>query len=423
MFKFILKGLLRDRSRSIFPLLVVVVGVLLTVYFTAFLNGFVESMIRQNANLDTGHLKVVSRAYAEAISQKPTDLALLEISDDLETWKRAYPQLDWAPRISFGALLDVPDSSGLTLQQGEVAGMAIDLFSNEKERRRLRLDDALRKGRLPAHPGEILVSNVLYDKLKLKPGQRLTLIGSTVFGAMALKDFRVTGSVEFGVQALDRGGVIADISDIRQMLDLGDGASEILGFFTSGDYNDRTARALALQFNQTYSDSTDEFSPQMLTLTQQNDLGGMLAIMGSSMSITIAVFILLMSIILWNSGLLNGIRRYGEFGVRLAMGEQKGHIYRWLVIEAAVIGLIGTVIGTGLGLLISWYLQTHGFDFSAYTTNSTLLYENVIYAHITPICYVIGLIPGLLAIVAGAMLAGISIYKRQTSQLFKELEA
>ncbi len=422
MFKFLIKGLLRDRSRSIFPILVVIVGVLITVYFVAFMNGFVESMIKQNANLDTGHVKVVTRAYAEVISQKPFDLSLLDITDDMQQWKTRYPQLEWAPRITFGALLDVPDSTGSTLVQGEVAGMAVDLFSSSKEIKRLRLTKALRKGSLPAKSGQVLVSEALFDKLNLKLGQRVTLISSTVFGAMTLRDFEISGTVTFGVQALDRGGVIADISDVRRMLDMQDGASEILGYFTNADYKDKTARNLALDFNKTYSDSTDEYSPIMLTLSQQNDLGAMLNLFDSSLAITLFIFVGLMSIVLWNSGLMNGIRRYGEFGVRLAMGEQKKHLYRWLVMEAAVIGFFGTVIGTGLGLLISMYLQVYGFDMSAYTQNSTLLYDNVIYAHITPSCYYIGFIPGLLAVIAGAMLSGISIYKRKTSQLFKELE-
>ena len=35
----------------------------------------------------------------------------------------------------------------------------------------------------------------------------------------------------------------------------------------------------------------------------------------------------------------------------------------------------------------------------------------------------IGFIPGVLATVLGTMLAGLAIYKREMSQLFKELEA
>ncbi len=422
MLKFIIKGLLRDRSRSIFPVLVVFFGVFITVYFISFMDGFEESIIRQNANMDTGHVKIVTRAYSEVISQKPTDLSLLEVKDDLEEWKRRYPELDFFPRITFGALLDVPDSAGLTLAQGDVAGMGIDLFSNDKESKRLRLNDALRLGKLPAEPGQILLSEQLFTKLNLNLGQRITLIGSTVYGAMAMQDFTVSGAVEFGVTALDRGGVIADISDVRRMLDLEDGASEILGYYTGTGYKDKVAKALALDFNKAYSDSTDEFSPLMLTLTQQNNLGEMMAIFNTSMGVMIFIFVLLMSIILWNSGLLNGIRRYGEFGLRLAMGELKKHLFWWLVVEAAVIGFIGTVLGTAAGLLLSWYFQSHGVDFSAYTTNSTLMYENIIYTHITPTSFYIGFIPGMLAVVAGAMLAGISIYKRKTSQLFKELE-
>jgi putative ABC transport system permease protein len=49
--------------------------------------------------------------------------------------------------------------------------------------------------------------------------------------------------------------------------------------------------------------------------------------------------------------------------------------------------------------------------------------QNVIRAQITPFSYVIGFIPGLLATFLGTSIAGIGVYKRQTSQLMKELES
>ena len=48
---------------------------------------------------------------------------------------------------------------------------------------------------------------------------------------------------------------------------------------------------------------------------------------------------------------------------------------------------------------------------------------SIFYPQITPELYYIGFIPGILATVFGTMLAGRAIYKRQRSQLFKELEA
>ena len=53
---------------------------------------------------------------------------------------------------------------------------------------------------------------------------------------------------------------------------------------------------------------------------------------------------------------------------------------------------------------------------------ATLMLPTVIRAQITPFTYVIGFIPGMLATFFGTAISGIGIFKRQTSQLFKELE-
>lgn len=48
--------------------------------------------------------------------------------------------------------------------------------------------------------------------------------------------------------------------------------------------------------------------------------------------------------------------------------------------------------------------------------------ENIIYTSIDLKTTLYGFIPGVASTILGAMLAGIAIYKRKTSQLFKELE-
>ena len=75
MIQFLLKGLLRDRHRSLFPVLIVTGGVAITVLIYCYLLGFADDTIRTNAKLDTGHVKIMTRAYAEIASQVPNDLA------------------------------------------------------------------------------------------------------------------------------------------------------------------------------------------------------------------------------------------------------------------------------------------------------------------------------------------------------------
>ena len=54
--------------------------------------------------------------------------------------------------------------------------------------------------------------------------------------------------------------------------------------------------------------------------------------------------------------------------------------------------------------------------------NATMMMPTVVRTHITPTTYYIGFIPGIFSMVLGNALAGIGIYKRQTSRLFNELE-
>jgi len=137
----------------------------------------------------------------------------------------------------------------------------------------------------------------------------------------------------------------------------------------------------------------------------------------------IAIFAIVMSIVLWNAGLIGGLRRYGEVGLRLAFGEDKGRVYRGMIIEAAAIGLFGSIVGTILALLPAYWLQVHGWDLGYLFANSSLMLNNVIRTEITPVAFVIGFVPGLLANVVGTAIAGVGIYKRQTATLMKELEA
>jgi putative ABC transport system permease protein len=135
------------------------------------------------------------------------------------------------------------------------------------------------------------------------------------------------------------------------------------------------------------------------------------------------IFIIAMSLVLWNAGLLGGLRRYGEIGIRLAMGEEKRHVYATMIWESVFIGLAGSVVGTALGLFFAWLLQKYGLDISGVMQGSSVMMPQVIRARITPPDFWLGFIPGLISTVIGTMLSGIGIFKRQTARLFKELEA
>ncbi len=423
MIKFIIKGILRDKSKSIIPIAVISVGVMVTVMMSGFLEGIFSDVINQNAKLDTGHVKIMTKPYAENKEQLPNDLALLEISELIDSLNLNYPDLIWTPRIKFGGIMDVPDASGNTKSQGPGMGLAMSIQSKESgELQRLQLKKSLNKGRLPERSGEIILSDDYATKLNISPGEKITFFGTTMEGSMVFQSFEMTGTVRFGSPLMDKGTFIIDISDAQNMLDMENGTGELLGYFKDNRYDDQKALIISENFNTKFNESKDEYAPMMLTLKDQNGLRESLDMGDAFSGIFIFIFILAMSLVLWNTGLIGGLRRYNEFGIRLALGESKNNVFKLLLIEASVIGTIGSIIGTILGVIFCYYLQEVGIDISEDTANSTIIMPSVMRAYVTPNLFFIGFIPGLFSMLFGTALAGRGIYKRETARLFKELE-
>ncbi len=423
MIKFLLKGILRDKSRSLLPIIVISLGVFLTIFMSGWMKGIFTDMVDMNAKFTTGHVKVMTRAYAENEKQIPNDLALLDADNWMEKLNTEHPDVEWVQRIHFGGLLDVPDANGETRAQGPAVGKAVDLFSKDThEPERMNITKSLVKGVMPTKSGEALISDEFAERFGVNLGDKVTIFGSTMYGSMMFQTFKVTGTISFGVSMLDRGAIIVDITDAQMALDMEDAASEILGYFRESSYDDARADSLQVAFNGQYSNIDDEYSPQMFKLTDQGVLKEMLARGENMTGIMVFIFIIAMSIVLWNTGLLGGLRRYSEYGVRLALGEEKGHIYKTIIIEAIIIGFIGSVVGTILGVSACYYLQENGIDFSSMMQNVDMMLPPVYRAIVTPDLFYVGFIPGLVAMTLGNALAGYAIYKRKTATLFKELE-
>jgi len=422
MIKFLLKGLMRDRTRSLFPVLTVIIGVMLTVFMFNWINGAEFNFIDSSARFSTGHVRIMTRAYAREADQLPNDLALVGVNSLMDELRQEHPDMIWVSRIRFGGLLDIPDAAGETREQGPVMGLAVDLLSaGSAEPGIFKLEEVLVRGRVPQRPGEILLSEDFARRLNVQPGDIATLISVTMPGSMAVANFTVAGTIRFGMEAMDRGAMVADTADIQAALDMEDAAGEILGFFSDFVYRDRPASDISARFNSALSGDAGEFAPVMDTLSQAG-MADLLAMMRMFSGLVLVVFIAVMSIVLWNAGLMGSLRRYGEIGVRLAMGETKTHVYGTLIIEALMIGTLGTLIGTAVGLAESYYLQAHGLNIAFMMKNASLFVSNVMRARVSPVSYGIGFIPGLAATFLGSSISGLGIYRRQTARLMKELE-
>ncbi len=424
MIRFLFKGVLRDKNRSLLPIIIVASGVMLTIMLSSWINGIFGDAIEMTAKFSTGHVNIMTKALAKNGNMQANDLALTGVSDIMSKLKSNYREMEFSPRIDFGGLIDISDKEGNTISQGPAFGFAMDFISgNKKDIERLDIQGSIIKGRIPDASNQLLISDEFADKLKVKPGDSITFMGSTMYGSLTFNVFKIAGTIRFGTPVLDKGCIMIDIKDAQRILDMDDAASEIMGFCKTGFYDEEMIDKVKEQFNSEYRNNNDEFAPQMLGLRDQQNMDFMLDWIDKVGGIMIFFFVFAMSIILWNTGLLGGIRRYNEFGIRLAVGERKSHIYFSLLIESVFIGLISGIIGTILGLLVSYWMQNHGLNMGETLKNSSMMLPRIYRAKVESYHYYIGLIPGILSVFIGTALAGLAIYKRQTASLFKELES
>ena len=426
MINFLFKGLIRDRSRSFFPLIIITAIVSIIIFFSGFLNGIYNSLFFNTALVNSGHIKVVTHAYNLEYQLLPNDLAILESDKLIDNLDKQFQEYMWTPRITFAGLLDVPDNNGETLTQSPVFSLGIDFLSNNSTQFEVwNLHDKITRGKVFSNENEILLSEKLAERLNISPGNVVTFIGSTMDGAFSTYNFLVSGIFNLNLGPIDKDMMIVDIKGAEIALDMENAASEILGYKKDLFFNDKETVSMRNEFNIQFSDTTDLYRPFMLALRDSNQMSTIVDFSNVIMFIIMALFLIVVTLVLWNMGIMNGLRRYGEIGMRLAIGETKGHVFKSMIVESLMIGFLGSFFGTIMGISVTSYLEKVGLDYSKAIdslNSSNFAMPNVFYPQVTSELFYIGFIPGILATVFGTMLAGRAIYSREMAQLFKELE-
>jgi len=427
MISFLFRGLIRDRSRSFFPLTIITLIVATIIFFSGFLNGIYNSLFFNTALVNSGHVKVVTHAYNLEHQLLPNDLALLEPDELINDLDEKYRDYIWTPRITFAGLLDVPDNNGETLTQSPVFALGVDFLSNNSTQLKVwRLNEKITKGEIFSNKNEILLSEKLAKRLNVNPGNIVTFIGSTMDGAFSTYNFLVSGIFNLNLGPIDKDMMIVDIKGAEIALDMKNAASEILGYEKDLFFDDKETVLMRSEYNIQFCDTTDVYRPFMLALSDSSQMSTIVDFSNVIMFIIMALFLIVVTLVLWNMGIMNGLRRYGEIGMRLAIGETKGHVFKSMIVESLIIGFLGSTFGTMIGIAITSYLEKVGLDYSKAIdslSSSNFAMPNIFYPQITSELFYIGFIPGILATVFGTMLAGRAIYSREMAQLFKELEA
>ena len=256
-------------------------------------------------------------------------------------WQALLPVLQATPGVA--AVSPMVSGSGLALR-GEAA-LAIALLGVELERydRIVNLRSKVVAGRASLQPGEAIIGRELAADLGLRVGDRLTLRTGLVSDAA-----RVTALVDLGVKDLNRRTVIVPLRAAQNLQGLPGGATHL--DLTVTDV--WAAQALA--------DSLRRQHPLRVESWQESNAQLVSALNAQSVSTTIIRAVVLVVVVLGIASVLvvSVVQKGREIGILRAMGATRGQMQRIFLLQGAVVGALGSVLGIALAVALVWAFTT-----------------------------------------------------------------
>lgn len=217
-------------------------------------------------------------------------------------------------------------------------------------------DDAADGGPGAARRG-VVVGRLLAERLSAFPGSRINIVTATgsavspLFGGMVPRffEYEVTGVFETGMYEYDNAYVYMDLAAAQEFAGL-DSAVTGIEVRTTDRWAAPTVAA-AIKESLGFPYRTVDWQEQNSSLFRALKLEklGMAVIL--ALIITVAAFNIV-------STLTMVVRdKTREIGILKAMGMRPGPIRRIFLLQGAFIGIVGTGLGLGIGLLVGYALE------------------------------------------------------------------
>jgi lipoprotein-releasing system permease protein len=327
------------RGQSLLLVLGVAVGVYVFVFMSALIGGLAVLLIDRTVG-SIAHVIVEPADRNPALLEEApgTLLAVLKSSQQRPTLQSAeayLPILETAPHVSVvvGKLL----GNGFMVKGEAVAPVQITGLESKDISAIADIDASLIAGSSELMLGTAVIGSGLAESLGIGIGQSLVIRSERDVE----QSITIGGIFQLGLAAVDDAAVYLNIRAARVLLDLPEGLSRYeiklddlqQARIVADDLRARTGlKATAWQ---------DQNAQLLEGLTAQARSGDL--IKGFAL-VTIIIGVA-------SALLLSTYRRQSEIGIMRAMGASRGFVVTVFVIQGALVGLAGGLLGAGLGYL------------------------------------------------------------------------
>jgi lipoprotein-releasing system permease protein len=259
----------------------------------------------------------------------------------LANWQAVVPLLE--ARADITAVSPMVSGSGLALRSEATQAIALMGVDLDRYDRIIGLRSKVVSGQARLAPGEAIIGRELAADLGVRVGDRLTVQTASVSDSV-----RVTALVDLGIRDLNRRTVIVPLRTAQSLLGLPGGATTLDLTVRDVWAAEELARDLRRQF------------PYKIEAWQEANAQLVSALNAQSVSTALIRGVVLVVVVLGIASVLvvSVVQKSREIDILRAMGATRGQVLRVFLVQGAVVGALGSMLGLALAVGMIW-LFTH----------------------------------------------------------------
>jgi len=337
MLKLALRNIFRHRFRTTMTLAGIVIGVTSLVLSGGFVADIYAQLAEALIHSQSGHIQIARAGYFSYGSRSP-EKYVIDDPNQLRSSVAALPEVDEVlERSNFSALLNNGRTDWPVIGEGVEPTKEAKLGSFIHIVQGRLLTDEDRFG--------ILVGQEIARALKLAPGDRVTLLANTSEGALNSLELQVIGTFESFSKDFDARAVRIPLNAAQDLLGSQRVNTLVVALKRTKDTHRIAARLTAMLAPRGFD---------LRTWTQLNDFYEKTVALYRQQFGFLQIIILAMVLLsVANSVNMSVFERIGEFGTMMALGKRSKQIFRLIVAEAGLLGLIGSCLGVALGMALA----------------------------------------------------------------------
>jgi ABC-type lipoprotein release transport system permease subunit len=379
------RNLARNRWRSGLTLGGIAVSVAFMVWILGFMEGWLVEMVRGATAVETGQVQVHTAAFAES----PRADRSFALDPAMLGEVRAVEGVDAvSPRIRLFGLIGHEEKS----QVAQILGVGVDPIL---EAATTPITDGLESGRWltddpPPYPAprEVVLGTGVARQLRVGVGDELVIFFEAADGSLGNDLLEVVGIVRTGNSAVDRSAVYMNLADTQFLAALDGEVHELTirtrNFIRAEETRDAVAAALGARTD--IPDGPDGQDPPNGVLVARAwqqimpSIDQVLSLSRQSYFVTYLLIYLVAAVGILNTQRMSALERRREFGVLMAIGMRPRRMFRMILTESMVLGTLGGILGTILGVAVTWYHSVSGLNLALFTDEGGFTWMGVAFS-------------------------------------------